>query len=134
MVIELSNSDYQELLPHLSLLKEVKIDAELFGNNAIKITHVPYYLDKIDLKTYVETLIQQIIQNKKIDLNALKDYAIATLACKASLKANAHLSFADMEKIIHDLFACQNPYTCPHGRPTLLKYTLQELQKAFKRT
>lgn len=107
---------------------------ELFGNNAIKITHVPYYLDKIDLKTYVETLIQQIIQNKKIDLNALKDYAIATLACKASLKANAHLSFADMEKIIHDLFACQNPYTCPHGRPTLLKYTLQELQKAFKRT
>lgn len=134
LVIELSNSDYQELLPHLSLLKEVKIDAELFGNNAIKITHVPYYLDKIDLKTYVETLIQQIIQNKKIDLNALKDYAIATLACKASLKANAHLSFADMEKIIHDLFACQNPYTCPHGRPTLLKYTLQELQKAFKRT
>ncbi len=64
LVIELSNSDYQELLSHLDLLKEVKIDAEPFGNNAIKVTHVPYYLDKIDLKTYVETLIEQIIQNK----------------------------------------------------------------------
>lgn len=45
----------------------------------------------------LKLLIEQIIQNKKIDLNALKDYAIATLACKASLKANSHLSIADME-------------------------------------
>ena len=66
-------------------------------------------------------------------MNELKDYAIATLACKASLKANSHLSFMDMEKIIADLFKCNNPYTCPHGRPTILKYSLTELQKAFKR-
>ncbi len=134
LVIELSNKEYQDLLPHLEMLKEVKIEAEPFGNNAIKITHIPYYLDKIDLKLYVETLIQQIIQNKKIDLHALKDYAIATLACKASLKANSHLSMMDMEKIIEDLFLCDNPYTCPHGRPTILKYSLAELKKAFKRT
>ncbi len=133
LVIELSNSDYQQLVEHLDLLKEVKIEAEPFGNNTIKITHIPYYLDKIDLKLYVDTLIQQIIENKKINLNELKDYAIATLACKASLKANSHLSFMDMEKIIADLFKCNNPYTCPHGRPTILKYSLTELQKAFKR-
>ena len=69
----------------------------------------------------------------KIDLHELKDYAIATLACKASLKANSHLSNLDMETLIVDLFKCENPYTCPHGRPTMLKYKLYELQKAFKR-
>ncbi len=134
LIIELPIRDFQEIVQHLDLLKEVKIEAEPFGDHAIKITHVPYYLDKIDLNLYVETILQQIINHKKIDLHELKDYAIATLACKASLKANSHLSTADMEKIIHDLFLCHNPYTCPHGRPTILKYSLAELQKAFKRT
>ncbi len=133
LIVDLSIKDYQEVISHLDLLKEVKIEAEPFGDHSIKITHIPYYLDKIDLNLYVDLVLQQIINNKKIDLHELKDYAIATLACKASLKANSYLTTSDMEKIIHDLFLCNNPYTCPHGRPTLLKYSLSELQKAFKR-
>ena len=61
------------------------------------------------------------------------DYAIATAACKASLKANTYLTKMDMEVIISDLFKCADPYTCPHGRPTMVKYSKYELEKFFKR-
>ena len=133
LILEYPTGEFKEIMENIDLLKKVKIEVEPFGNNAIKITHIPYYLEKIDLKIYVETLINQILTKKKIDLHELKDYAIATLACKASLKANSHLSNLDMETLIVDLFKCENPYTCPHGRPTMLKYKLYELQKAFKR-
>lgn len=133
LILEYPIGEFKEIMEHTELLKEVKIQIEPFGNNAIKITQIPYYLEKIDLKIYVETLIEQILSNKKINLHELKDYAIATLACKASLKANSYLTLLDMETLIADLFKCNNPYTCPHGRPTMLKYSLYDLQKSFKR-
>ena len=57
----------------------------------------------------------------------------STAACKASLKANTYLTTLDMEVIIKDLFNCEDPYTCPHGRPTMVKYSKYELEKFFKR-
>jgi DNA mismatch repair protein MutL len=85
------------------------------------------------LKVYVDDVIHQIVTNKKIDENILLDYAIATAACKASLKANTFLTTLDMENLINDLFKCEDPYTCPHGRPTMVKYSKYELERFFKR-
>ena len=133
LVIELPLNEYQIVCDNLSLLKQLHINAEVFGNNTIKITQIPYYFNRIDLKVYVDDVINQIVTNKKISESLLKDYAIATAACKASLKANTYLSILDMETIIKDLFACKDPYTCPHGRPTMVKYSKYELEKFFKR-
>lgn len=133
LILEYPAGEFKEIMENKSLLEEVKIAIEPFGDRAIKITQIPSYLEHVNLKIYVEEIINQLLLNKKINLHELKDYAIATLACKASLKANHHLTIYDMETILKDLFACENPYTCPHGRPTMLKYTLYELQKAFKR-
>ena len=56
-----------------------------------------------------------------------------TMACKMSIKANDNLSNKEMEELINDLRKCNNPYTCPHGRPTIINFTKYELEKMFKR-
>lgn len=133
LVLEFPLNEFQILIEHLDLLKELKIQAEPFGKNALKITQIPYYFKRVDMKIYVEEVLNHILTNKKDSLQELTDYAIATAACKASLKANMHLSLMDMEAIIHELFTCEDPYTCPHGRPTMIRYTIYELEKFFKR-
>ena len=55
------------------------------------------------------------------------------LSCKMAIKANQNISFNEMEKLIDDLRKCDNPYTCPHGRPTVIFYSNYELEKMFKR-
>ena len=57
----------------------------------------------------------------------------ATLACKMSIKANHSIGINEMESIINDLIKCDNPYNCPHGRPTIINFTKYELEKMFKR-
>ena len=134
LVIELPLNEYQIVMDNLSLLESLHIQAEPFGTNTIKITQIPYYFRRIDLKVYVDDVIAQIVTNKKINEAMLVDYAIATAACKASLKANTYLTVFEMETIIKDLFNCESPYTCPHGRPTMVKYSKYELEKFFKRS
>ena len=133
LVIELPLNEYHIVVDNIELLKKLKIDAEPFGNNTIKISKIPYYFNRIDLQVYVNEVINQIITTKKIDEQVILDYAIATAACKASLKGNTFLTHEEMEIIINDLFKCKDPYTCPHGRPTMIKYSSYELSKFFKR-
>ena len=133
LVIELPLNEYQIVIDNLDVLEKMHINAESFGTNTIKITQIPYYFNRIDLKVYVDDVINQLVSNKRIDEDLLFNYAIATAACKASLKANTYLTIQDMEVIISDLFKCDDPYTCPHGRPTMVKYSKYELEKFFKR-
>ena len=133
LVIELPLNEYQIVIDNLDVLEKMHINAESFGTNTIKITQIPYYFNRIDLKVYVDDVINQLVSNKRIDEDLLYNYAIATAACKASLKANTYLTIQDMEVIISDLFKCDDPYTCPHGRPTMVKYSKYELEKFFKR-
>ena len=56
-----------------------------------------------------------------------------TLACKMSIKANTNLTMEEMENLLNTLVLCDNPYNCPHGRPTIIKFTIYELEKMFKR-
>lgn len=134
LVIELPMNEFQVVCDNLDLLNKLHINAEPFGNNTIKITQIPYYFERVDLKVYVDDVINQIVTNKKIDEKLLTDYAVATAACKASLKANTYLTTSDMQQIIFDLFNCEDPYTCPHGRPTMVKYSKYELERFFKRS
>ena len=80
------------------------------------------------------SLVRQILfKDNKIDLLSLQEHAIATLSCKASLKGNSHLSIESMQTIVDNLMRCDNPYVCPHGRPTIIHYSAYELEKLFKR-
>ena len=114
------------------LLKEVGIQLDPFGNGFI-IKQLPMWMNQINEHLFIEDMINQVLKDNKVNLLSLQEHAIATLSCKASLKGNTHLSIEGMQNIVDNLMRCDNPYVCPHGRPTIIHYSAYELEKLFKR-
>ncbi|MBO6047617.1 MAG: DNA mismatch repair endonuclease MutL [Erysipelotrichaceae bacterium] len=114
-------------------LTAVGIHLEQVGRGMYIVRELPLWMKNIDEKTFIDEMVQQILSHNHLDVLALRDHAIATLACKASLKANTYLALQDMQTIMDNLMRCENPYVCPHGRPTVIFYSDYELEKLFKR-
>jgi DNA mismatch repair protein MutL len=132
IVIELSISEINLLKDKLNLLDQIGIKAEIFGNNALRIVEVPTWMSNVNVKIYCEDMIDFILKRNSSRVT-LREEAIMTLACKASLKANKALTMEDMQVILSRLAKCQNPHSCPHGRPTMVFYSTYSIEKAFKR-
>ncbi|MFA5485863.1 MAG: DNA mismatch repair endonuclease MutL [Bacilli bacterium] len=130
-----SHSEMAYFTPEvLNILKQVGVEVEHFGANTIRVTAVPHYSEAYDEKIYIQDIIEQVLNNKRLNPQLLRTNAIATMACKASIKARHRLTIYEMSHLISELLACENPYSCPHGRPTIIKFNKYELEKMFKRT
>ncbi|MGI6735530.1 MAG: DNA mismatch repair endonuclease MutL [Bacilli bacterium] len=116
------------------ILKDLGVEAELFGPNTVRVTAVPNWAGEYDERIYIQDIIDQVINDKRLNQELLRANAIATMACKASIKANHRLTILEMQHLIQELLICDNPYSCPHGRPTIIKFTRYELERMFKRT
>lgn len=119
---------------HIAVLKELGIEASSFGGNSIKVDRIPLVLKDEEDNSVLTDIISEALKDRKVDLAGLKKLAIATKACKASIKANNRLSPESQEAVIRELFKCQNPANCPHGRPTIIKISKYDIEKLFKRT
>lgn len=117
-----------------ALLETIGLRFEAFGLNAFKVVQVPVWLDEKDEKEYIDVLLEQALHGDKIDVNKLRTHAIATMSCKASIRANDYLDLKEMQYVIDTLFKCDNPTCCPHGRPTIVEFSKYQLEKLFKRT
>ncbi|MEG0366797.1 MAG: DNA mismatch repair endonuclease MutL [Coprobacillus sp.] len=126
-------SQFLVLEERKDILTQVGIDLEVFGEHGYILRSLPLWMKKIDENVFVDEMIQEVLHKNKLDVVALQEHAIATLSCKASLKANTYLSTQDIQTIFDNLMRCDNPYVCPHGRPTILFYSDYELEKLFKR-
>lgn len=133
VVIELVPSDYVYYEENETIFKNAGFKSESFGDNTIIIKEVPMFLGK----PYVKDMFLSILDNLKnmgsgetIEVKYMK---IATLACKAAVKAYNELSIAEMDKLVDDLRYLDDPFNCPHGRPTIIKYTVTDFEKRFKR-
>lgn len=126
-------SDFLIIEERKHLLEKTGIYLELFGGHGYIVRELPLWMKNIDEHVFIDEMITQILKNNKVDVVELQEHAIATLSCKASLKANTYLSLNDMQVIFDNLMRCDNPYVCPHGRPTILFYSEYELEKLFKR-
>ena len=126
-------SDFLLLEERKEILEKVGIHLEVFSEHGYILRELPLWMKKIDENVFVEEMIEEVLAKNHLDVIALQEHAIATLSCKASLKANTYLSLSDMQTIFDNLMRCDNPYVCPHGRPTLLFYSDYELEKLFKR-
>lgn len=135
MVVTLTKKESALLLESLDVLKNVGITIEEFGENSFRVTSIPTWMKEVDSNNYLDEIIEQVVSgNKKIDLQTLRLHVISTMACKASLKANKVLSYFEMQTLLDNLLKCDNPYTCPHGRPTTIIYSTNDLDKLFKRS
>ena len=134
ITIEFTSSEYNIIKTKLDMLASIGIDAEEFGINTLVIKTHPSYLKE----GYEEESIRKIIDiilntDKNFDRVKFEEKIAITLACKMSIKANHHISMEEITYILDELVKCDNPYNCPHGRPTIIKFSIYDLEKMFKR-
>ena len=132
--IELSPSDFLKFKENKNVLEELGFKIDDFGLNTIIIKSHPTWL----LSGYEEVNIRSIIEYiidlpKNFDKVRFRDHFCATCACKMSVKGNTNITMEQAENIIKDLVKCDNPYNCPHGRPTIITFTRYEIERMFKR-
>ncbi|MGH4052758.1 MAG: DNA mismatch repair endonuclease MutL [Clostridium sp.] len=132
-VIELSLDDYSCYVENDEVFTNTGFDIIEFGENTISIKEVPILLGKPDVKNLFNEILDNLKNMGSGETVEIKYTRIASLACKAAVKANNQLTEMEMSKLINDLRYLDEPFTCPHGRPTIIKMTLNELEKKFKR-
>ena len=131
--IELSNSEYIILKENFKILEDLGFKLEEFGVNTILIRSHPTWLSEFRTKEGVEKIVRIVIEKEDFSHEKFIDRVAATMACKMSIKGNSHITMEDMDILLDDLRKTKNPFTCPHGRPTIITYTKYELEKLFKR-
>ena len=135
LTLEFTNSEFIILKEHFDLLRDINIDIEEFGLNSVIIKAHPTWLPK----GYEEQAIRKIIEvvlvtEKEFNIEKFNEKIAIMLSCKLAIKANMNLTLLEMETLINDLRKCDNPFNCPHGRPTTIFYTNYDLEKLFKRS
>ena len=135
IVIELPLNEFLRIKKNINILEELNIQAEEFGTSSLRITSHPTWFPKDRAQNIISNILETIVKEEKnFDLRRFRDHLAATIACKASVKGNTRITIEDMESIINQLRNCNNPFNCPHGRPTIIEFTTYELEKMFKRS
>jgi DNA mismatch repair protein MutL len=131
---DLSPRDAEWVERNLSILQKMGIGIESFGPNTYKIDSLPAFLRTSDPVNFMQRVIDDLKDaTDRSSSMRLGEDMIATTVCRHAVKANDPLRFPEVEKLIRDLLACDLPYCCPHGRPTMVQISHAELEKRFGR-
>ena len=134
LTVEFPSNEFIIIKQNLEVLRSMKFDIEESGINSFIIKEHPTWLkqgyEEESIKKILEVLIDQ---ERNFSIEKFNEKTAITLSCKMAIKANTNISILEMESLINDLRKCENPYTCPHGRPTTIFYSNYELEKMFKR-
>ena len=133
VIISLSSLEISFVEKNKEVLSKMGFEIESFGGKEIKISGIPSILPSISKYEVLKEIIGNLSENDVVKTPELIISKTASMACKAAVKGNDRLSFEEAKKLIDDLFELENPYSCPHGRPTIIEMTKQELEKKFKR-
>ncbi len=117
----------------VKMLSTVKIEVELFSDSQFIVRQLPVWMSEIDAQAAIEDLFESFENDAWQDEESLRKATIASLACHSSVRFNQNLSVDQMQTIINGLGKCQQPYHCPHGRPTFVLIDAQRLLKEFNR-
>lgn len=132
--IEYPTNEFIIIKENIEFIKNLGIDIEEFGLNSFIIKAHPTWFKEGYEEDFIRNILEKIItMEKNFNVERFNDSVSATMACKASIKGNEAVSIEEMEHLINELAKTSNPYTCPHGRPTVIHYPVYELEKLFKR-
>ncbi len=134
ITLEYSHNEYMNIKENIDEIRRLGFKVEEFGVNTFRVTSHPAWLKE----GYEEESTRKIFElmgefKDKFDRVKFNEKAAIRLACKMSVKANTNIGYLEQESLLNRLFECEFPYTCPHGRPTIIKYPIYELEKMFKR-
>ncbi|MGM9971414.1 MAG: DNA mismatch repair endonuclease MutL [Anaeroplasmataceae bacterium] len=118
---------------HIMDLRQIGIDIDQISKQSYLIREVPYWMDFDHIDEFIRNLINMFMKNKEVSIIKNRDRIAKQIACKDSIKANHSLTKEEVLHLIEALNKCNNPYTCPHGRPSIIKMSSKDLEKLFLR-
>ena len=128
----LTYGERQHLEDWIRFFSRLGYEAEEFGPNDFRITGVPAFLSLEEARNFLRYLTENIQEDVDLNNPSMQEKIVAR-ACKSSVKAGDSLKREEMDHLIKELFHCENPYSCPHGRPTLIRLSKGEIERMFKR-
>ena len=133
LTFEFTMNEMSFIEKHMDQLQQIGLFLEPFGNNTYAVRAFPSWFPKGLEEEVIRDLVEQIIQEGKINIGELREEVAILMSCKRSIKANHYLTDQDMVRLLEDLRETNDPFTCPHGRPVIIHFTYYEIEKMFKR-
>lgn len=135
ITVELSTSEFILVKEKLDVLRDLKFVVEENGLQSLLIKEHPAWLPQDDIEGSIRKIIEILIQEgKHFSIEKFNEKVSTMMSCKHAIKANQYVDMKEIEQLIQDLRRCDNPFHCPHGRPTTVFLTNYDLEKLFKRS
>ena len=128
-VYNLSHKEIEFVKENIELFRNTGFDIELFGEDSVKISGIPDIEYKVNKNRMFLDVLDEMLTTERTAIKDIEERFIATVACKAAVKANMDLTRQEVDSLIQRLLKLKNPFTCPHGRPTTIKFSKKELFK-----
>ncbi|TYA97591.1 DNA mismatch repair endonuclease MutL [Lactobacillus sp. SL9-6] len=133
IVLDYPTTDVLELTNHLETLASVGIHLDSFGPNSFIVHEHPTWFKAGQETATIQEMIDWVLKDGKISVAAFREKTAIMMSCKRAIKANHHLDDQQARALLQKLATAENPFNCPHGRPVLVHFTDQDLEKLFKR-
>ena len=134
VTMEMTPKDYDLVSQNLETLRKLGIGAEAFGVNTLKIDCLPTFVSESDGNQFINDVLEELQRDtQRMSSMRLGEDMVATTVCRHAVKANDFLHHEELQKLLEDLLACDLPFCCPHGRPTLVQISYRELERKFGR-
>ncbi len=130
---EYSKDEFIKIKEHLDILKNIGISLEEFGDNTFIVRSHPTWFFEGYEREAIEKIIAITLEKGEFEKEKFIYKTASTMACKMSIKANDYLNLETAKILLDNLRKCDNPFTCPHGRPTIITYSNYDLERLFKR-
>ena len=132
-IITLSHKEMEIAKDNMQMFRKAGFMVEEFGENTIKLTGVPEMCLDLETKEMFMETLDEIDSISRTAKQEIEEKFIATIACKAAVKANMALNKEEVDSLMNELLELPNPFTCPHGRPTAIKMTKYDIERKFAR-
>ena len=133
VILNLTPLEKEALSNHFDLFLRFGFELEEFGDSSFALRSVPGDMFEMDYSELFHDILNELSDKGRIEVPEVFLDKLATKACKASVKGGMDISFRQMEELMNQMMKLDNPYNCPHGRPTFIKITKKELEQKFKR-
>ena len=133
IIVTLTDLEQNVLKEHMDEFRGIGFDIEEFGGKEYKINAIPNIFPSIPKAELFNEMLSDSTNYDVISPSELILAKVASMSCKAAIKGNMRISLLEANELFDELLSLDNPYNCPHGRPTVIKMTKQEIEKKFKR-
>ncbi|RXI97930.1 DNA mismatch repair endonuclease MutL [Anaerobacillus alkaliphilus] len=133
LTFEFTGAEVERLKENTVVLQTLGIFMEEFGQQTFLVRSHPIWFPKGLEEEIIKDIVEEVMNGKKVTIGSLREEAAILMSCKAAIKANRFLRNDEMFSLLETLRKCEDPFTCPHGRPIFIHFTTYEMEKMFKR-